>query len=122
MLTVGFEGGVGGRWSDDRGVEGISVSWKVFPRVGGLLMDHSIGELGRMGFSSEVSLARSSHFPRTTSKLLPTRCDGVHLLVLVGVADDPFGFVKIPMPDCELLRDSDPPPPRDEVRSSSLVW
>lgn len=76
------------------------------------------GMLMSRGFSA---FARSSHLPRTASRLLPTRCDGVHLLVLAGVTD-PLGLGNIPLLDCELLRESDPPPPREAVRSKSRVW
>ena len=62
---------------------------------------------------------RSSHLPRVESKLFPTRCDGVHfLLIETGL----FELLRIPIPDCELLRDSEPPPPREDVRSRRRVW
>ena len=62
---------------------------------------------------------RSSHLPRVESKLLPTRWDGAHfLLIEAGL----FGLLRIPIPDCELLRDSEPPPPREDVRSRRRVW
>jgi len=75
--------------------------------------------MGSTGLSLVASLMRSSHFPRVESKLLPTRCDGVHfLLIEAGL----FELLRIPIPDCELLRDSEPPPPREDVRSRRRVW
>lgn len=66
------------------------------------------------------SFARSSHFPRITSRLPVTRCDGAHLRA--ETADEPVGFDRssIPMLDWELLRASELP--RDDVRSKSRVW
>jgi hypothetical protein len=64
------------------------------------------------------ALALSSHFPRTVSKLFPTRCDGVHRLALAEVLPDPFELGL----DIELVRENEPPLPlREEVRSRSLV-
>jgi hypothetical protein len=70
------------------------------------------------------ALARSSHFPRTVSNLIPTRCDGVHLLVpLARVPADPFelGIDIELVRDREFVLDEPPVPPREDVRSSSLV-
>jgi hypothetical protein len=68
----------------------------------------------------EFSLARSSHFPLTASRLLVTRCPGVHLLVAEEF-EDPVGLVvKILLLDCESLRES-VPLEVDDVRSSNLV-
>ena len=73
--------------------------------------------------SSAASVfARSSHLLLTLSRLLPTRCVGVHLLVAVGVELAPVGVDKILPVRCEVLRDKDPWPDLEEVRSSRRVW
>ena len=71
--------------------------------------------------SSVVSVfARSSHL-RIASRLCPTRCVGVHLLVFVGVPfDDPVKFESKSLCGVELLRDMEPA--RELVRSKRRVW
>jgi hypothetical protein len=67
--------------------------------------------------SVAASLDRSSHLPLTTSTLLDTLCDGVHLLVPVELVDAPVGFVRIELLRERLLLDRD-----EDVLSRSLVW
>lgn len=70
--------------------------------------------------SKGASLARSSHLPRTASKLFVTRCEGAHLLVFIEEVEDPVGLVRMLV--WELLRERALPPPLEDVRSSNLVW
>lgn len=74
--------------------------------------------------SAFASLTRSSHFPRTVSRLLVTRCEGVQRRVEAGVADEPVGWARmlLRLPDWELLRERSPPPLREDVRSRRRVW
>ena len=65
--------------------------------------------------------ARSSHLLLTLSRLLPTRCVGAHLLVAAGVELPPVGVAKILPVRCGVLRDKDPWPDLEEVRSSKRV-
>jgi hypothetical protein len=67
--------------------------------------------------SAAASLDRSSHLPLTTSTLLDTLCDGVHLLVPVELLDAPVGFVRIELLRERLLLDRD-----EDVLSRSRVW
>jgi hypothetical protein len=67
--------------------------------------------------------ARSSNLPRTRSRLVPERCEGVHRLVAVCVPDDP-----VLVGDWKALLDAELDLERvevvlrwDDVRSSSLV-
>ena len=69
------------------------------------------------------AFARSSILPRTRSKLVPARCEGVHRLVAVCVPDDP-----VLVGDWKALLDAELDLERvevvlrwDDVRSSSLV-
>lgn len=71
---------------------------------------------GVLRVSKDSARARSSHFPRTASKLAPTRCVGAHLRVAVF----PVGEANIPLASCELDRDREPLP-REVVRSSKRV-
>lgn len=66
--------------------------------------------------------ARSSHLLLTLSKLLPTRCEGVHLRVAVGVEAPPVGVAKMFPVRCEVLRDKGPLPAVEDVRSRRRVW
>ncbi len=82
---------------------------------------------GRVGLSTpSAARERSSHLPRTAliSRLPPTRCDGVHLRVALGVADEdpefPVGVVRRVSRARELARES--VPVRDEVRSNRAFW
>jgi hypothetical protein len=71
--------------------------------------------------SMAFSLARSSHFPLTASRLLATRWPGVHRLVAAEEEEDPVGLEVNMLPlDWEPVRERDPLDV-DEVRSSSLV-
>lgn len=81
------------------------------------LLRISTGESILRASREDSALARSSHFPRTASRLAPTRCVGAHL----RVATLPVGEFSIPLVTCELDRDRDPVPPRDEVRSRRRV-
>lgn len=56
------------------------------------------------------------------SKLFPIRCEGVHRRGVTEAADDPVVLVRILTLDCELLRDSELPAPREDVRSNKRVW
>ena len=71
--------------------------------------------------SCNSALDRSSHFPRTVSKLLATRCVGAHRLVALGVPLPPVGEASTPLRERVPARESDPVPLRDEVRSSNRV-
>lgn len=75
--------------------------------------------------------ARSSHLPLTASKLAPTRCDGVHFRVPVGVGDGDASLeaenellLEIEFVRARELVRCKSPPPREpvDVDSSSLVW
>jgi len=72
--------------------------------------------------SKRGSLERSSHRPRPVSKLFPTRCEGVHRREVTESTDDPVVLVRRLTLVCELLRDSELPPPREEVRSNKRIW
>ena len=101
---------------DERAGEGVGASDR----------DLSARRSAVCGRPSEVipsaALERSSHFPRTAliSRLPPTRWDGVHLLVALGVVgpepEFPVGVVKRVLRDCEPVRWR--VPVREEVRSS----
>ena len=71
--------------------------------------------------SCDSALDRSSHFPRTMSRLLATRCVGAHLLVALGVPLPPVGEARTPFLERVPARESEPVPLRDEVRSSNRV-
>jgi hypothetical protein len=69
------------------------------------------------------ALARSSHFPRTVSRLLPTRCDGIHLFLRdEGGISALSGVEGAGWDDKDEFLDAEPRPVRDEVRSKSRVW
>jgi hypothetical protein len=72
--------------------------------------------------SKRASLERSSHRPRTVSKLFPIRCEGVHRRGVTETTDDPVVLVRRFTLDCELLRDRELPAPREDVRSNKRVW
>ena len=72
--------------------------------------------------SNIASRERSSHLPRTRSKLFPTRWAGVHLLGVTDAAEDPVVLVNRLILDWELLRDNGPAPLREDVRSNNRVW
>ena len=77
------------------------------------------------GVSSNIasgSRERSSHLPRTRSKLFPTRWTDVHLLGVTDSVEEPVVLVKRLIFDWELLRDNGPAPLREDVRSNSRVW
>lgn len=117
-------GGVVGRKSDKAaGTLAGSCRESIPLVVGGLLLELSPIPSDKLVLSSPAaSLARSSHLPRTTSKLFATRCEGTHFLGLAEEPDVPVVFVRIPMPDCELLRESEVPLPLEVVRSRRRVW
>ena len=91
---------------------------------GVLLKDCFAGLAGSRSVESSKrgSLERSSHRPRPMSKLFPTRCEGVHRREVTGSTDDPVVLVRRLTLVCELLRDSELPPPREDVRSNKRVW
>lgn len=124
---VGLEGGVDGRRSG-RAMEPVG---DMRPDDGyGLSPVNEVGEDTRTdvgeatrGCSLFASRARSSHFPRTVSRLFVTRCEGVQRRVEAGVADEPVGCERMLIPpDWELLRERRPPPLREAVRSRRRVW
>jgi hypothetical protein len=116
-------GGVVGRKSDS--ALKLAESWgeSVLPVIGGLLLEPSlfVGDISKMS-SPAASLTRSSHLPRTASKLFPTRCDGAHFLGLAEGPGVPVVFVRIPIPDCELFLCNELPLPLEDVRSRRRVW
>lgn len=82
---------------------------------------------GRLsGSIASAALERSSHLPRTAliSKLPPTRWEGVHLLVALGVEvallELPVGVDRRLFLACEPARER--VPLREEVRSSRAFW
>jgi hypothetical protein len=126
-LLVGRDGGVDGRRS---GLEIEPVGEMRPDDVDGLSPENEVGEETRTDVGEETrgaslfaSRARSSHFPRTVSRLFVTLWEGVQRRVDAGVADEPVGWdsMLIP-PDWELLRERRPPPLREEVRSRRRVW
>jgi len=116
-----FGGGTGGRESKDRELL-PEESWTVRKVGDSILSAPSLVGLDDWFSKRDSALARSSHFPRTASRLLPTRWDGAHLRVVAGVEEDPVVLLNMLPVDRELLRESDPPLPRDDVRSSRRVW
>ena len=116
--------GVVGRKSDNA-AGSLARSWgrSMPPIINGLVLEPSPFELSdELTLSSPAaSIARSSHLPRTASKLFATRCEGAHFLGL-AVELVPVVFVRIPMPVCELLRDNELPLPLEVVRSKRRVW
>lgn len=123
-LLVGLDGGVDGLRSGRE----IEPDGEMRPD-GGRSPVNEVGEdtrkdVGERGSSLFASRTRSSHLPRTVSRLFVTRCDGVQRRVEAGVADEPVGCVRIliPPPVWELLRERRPPPLREAVRSRRRVW
>jgi hypothetical protein len=89
--------------------------------------------LGGRPSSAASAFARSSHLPRTVSRLFATRWDGVQRRTALGPAvPAPIaagaGAPPLTVPKklrvCELEREREPgaPPVREVVRSSSFCW
>ena len=111
--------------SIDRERTGVSKAERTGEGVGASERVLSTGGRLSVGVPS-AARERSSHFPRTAliSKLPPTRWDGVHLRVALGVADEelelPVGVARRVLRDWEPARES--VPARDDVRSNNAFW
>lgn len=112
------DGGGNANLSIERDRPGLSKVDRTGDGVGASDRDLSAKRSTVCGRPSEArpsaALERSSHFPRTAliSKLPPTRWDGVHLLVALGVGvvgpvvvpELPVGVVRRALRDCEPVR------------------
>lgn len=106
-----------GRCSDDDDDDDANL----WGNGGGSISPDELGVRVPLPSSAASAFARSSHLPRTVSKLFTTRCDGVHRLA----ACNPFGLasgLEPPARERELLRASGLTPLREDVRSRRRVW
>lgn len=99
--------------------EGVMLIARVRPSV---LAEPDVLAVDGVRSSCGSALDRSSHLPRTMSRLLVARCVGAHLLVALGVPLPPVGEARTPLLERVPVRERVPVPLRDAVRSSSRVW